>query len=172
MTAAYWENRYATGGNSGAGSRGKTAKAKAVAVNKYVALHRITSVLDIGCGDGYVAKMLRVPDYLGVDISPAALELARARNAGKLFELLGDQAPRECHLSFEVMHHLITEEEYQAHMALLFSAQHHVLVWATDFDRAGAPHVLHRHWTPDVPEGWELAHYQPWKPAGFYAYRR
>jgi SAM-dependent methyltransferase len=168
----YWEDRYASGGNSGAGSRGRAARIKAQLVNSYVRQHRITEVLDIGCGDGYVARGFEIPDYLGVDISETALDLARRRNPTKRFELLFDPEPREAHLSFDVLFHLISDEDYEAHMALLFSARSHVLVWATDHSEQGAPHVLHRHWTPDVPEGWRLEVFRPYQPAGFYAFRR
>lgn len=169
---SYWENRYSTGGNSGAGSRGSTAQLKARLVNAYIEKHRISEVLDIGCGDGYVARLLKVPDYLGVDIAPFALALAQERNPTRAFALLDNPEPREAHLSFDVLHHLMEDDDYQAHLDLLFSAKSYALVWASDRAEAGAPHVLHRHWTPDVPEDWTLDIHTAHKGAGFYAYRR
>lgn len=168
----YWEGRYASGGNSGAGSRGRTAQLKARLVNSYLHSHPVTSVLDIGCGDGYVARLLKVPGYLGVDISETALAIARKRNPSQAFAVLDNPEPREAHLSMDVLHHLIDEDDYQAHMDLLFSATRYVLVWASDRDEIGAAHVLHRHWTPDVPEGWRLDTHTIRGQAGFYAYRR
>jgi SAM-dependent methyltransferase len=43
-----------------------------------------TSALDIGCGDGLLARKLatRIDRVVGVDVSPAMIELARARTFG------------------------------------------------------------------------------------------
>nr|BFF27640.1 hypothetical protein GCM10025732_56050 [Glycomyces mayteni] len=51
-SAAYWEKRYADGGNSGGGSRGTNAEFKAEVLNKFTAEHGIESVIEFGCGDG------------------------------------------------------------------------------------------------------------------------
>ena len=52
VSAAYWENRYASGGNSGAGSEGANAVWKATVINDFVASHYVRDVLEYGCGDG------------------------------------------------------------------------------------------------------------------------
>lgn len=158
-TSAYWQKRYAQGGNSGAGSGLGNAWWKADAINEWAKIVEADSVLDIGCGDGRVAKFLKVPDYLGVDVAPAGLALARRRAPGKAFELLaGDTQPRDMHLSVDVMHHLIEDEAYRAHLDLLFSAHRYAIVYATNYDAVGAKHVRHRAWRLDVPRGWELLH--------------
>jgi SAM-dependent methyltransferase len=43
----------------------------------------VTSVLDIGCGDGY--WMPDLPGYVGVDISAEAIALARTRHPGRTY---------------------------------------------------------------------------------------
>jgi hypothetical protein len=95
--------------------------------------------------------------YLGVDISLSALALARTANPDKTFAPLGaDTLPMDAHLSMDVMFHLVEEKDYHAHLDRLFSARRFAFVYATNYDYAGASHVLHRHWTPDVPNGWDL----------------
>jgi SAM-dependent methyltransferase len=151
----YWETRYRGGGNSGKGSRGWFADEKALLVNRALARHRTTSVLDLGCGDGYVASLISVMDYLGVDPSPSALAQARQRNPDLLFAAEPD-GPRQAHLSLDVIRHLIDDADYARHMGHLFTASELVLVWSSDVDEWGAPHDRQRRWTPDIPAGWRI----------------
>lgn len=151
MITNYWENRYKTGGTSGAGSEGESAIRKAEFVNRYV----VGSVLDIGCGDGQQAQLYDFEDYLGIDISEKALDLARERNPSKAFQLETNE-PRDTHLSMDVMFHQVTEEAFQGHLDLLFSAKKRVIVYSSNHDQKGAPHVLHRKWTERIPKGWKL----------------
>ena len=65
----YWERRYRAGGHSGAGSCGRLAAFKAGVINGFVADNAIADVLDLGCGDGRLLSLLRVPAYIGVDVS-------------------------------------------------------------------------------------------------------
>lgn len=48
----YWERRYQSGKNSGAGSYSKLADFKANIINSFVLEHNITHVIEFGCGDG------------------------------------------------------------------------------------------------------------------------
>jgi hypothetical protein len=59
--------------------------------------------------------------------------------------------------SLDVMHHLVREDDYRAYMRALFGGGMAplVLVYGTDYNQRGAAHVLHRHWTVDVPVGWQ-----------------
>ena len=59
-SASYWEHRYAYGGNSGAGSYGSTACAKADLLNSFLKDERLLSVIEFGCGDGH---QLSLADY-------------------------------------------------------------------------------------------------------------
>lgn len=150
----YWDDRYASGGHSGAGSRGEAARVKAAAVNRL----DVDTVLDIGCGDGQVARFIRQPGYLGVDPSRQALVLARASCPDKTFRLdVGlDIPPRDAHLSLDVIHHLLDDDQFDAHLRLLFSAQRFVVVAGTDRDEQGAPHVRHRRWTHLIQDPWTI----------------
>lgn len=157
MNAAYWERRYLGGGTSGAGSRGHEAQQKATLLQSVIDRHGVHRMLDLGCGDGYVAQMLRVDFYVGFDPAPAGLALCREAMPGARFV---DQVPPgesfDLVASLDVLHHLVDSDEYRAHLALLFGGfADLVFVYGTDRDERGAPHVLHRHWTADVPLGWD-----------------
>jgi hypothetical protein len=107
------------------------------------------------CGDGQQAQLYDLDDYLGIDISEKALELARKRNPDKTFQLEVPE-PRDTHLSMDVMFHQVTEEAFQGHLDLLFSAKKRVIVYSSNHDQRGAPHVLHRKWTDRISEDWKL----------------
>ncbi|MDR2439202.1 MAG: class I SAM-dependent methyltransferase [Planctomycetaceae bacterium] len=73
----YWDNRYCQGGNSGAGSYGRLAEFKAEILNKFVTENNINSVIEFGCGDGNQLMLANYPYYIGVDVSPKAIEICR-----------------------------------------------------------------------------------------------
>src|SRR3954467_11496426 len=92
-SAAYWEKRYAGGGDSGAGSYGRFADFKAEVLNEFVEAHAIRNVIELGCGDGNQLVLARYPEYLGLDVSPAAVARCRERfasDAGKSFRLMSE----------------------------------------------------------------------------------
>ena len=59
-TINYWEDRYRTGHDSGAGSSGRLAAFKAEFLNGLVADHNVSSVIEFGCGDG---RQLALAEY-------------------------------------------------------------------------------------------------------------
>lgn len=158
VTTLYWESRYSRGGNSGDGSRGDEAAAKIELVNEVVRANRVETLLDLGCGDGYVAAGLGVSRYTGYDPSPAALALAKERRPDGDFSVkLPQEGMRfDLVLSMDVLFHLVDESSYQAYLTAIFAFGDLVLVYGTDKELRGRSHVRHRVWTPDVPEGWEV----------------
>lgn len=78
----YWEQRYRSGGNSGAGSYSRLASFKAEVLNHFVATRRISSVIEIGSGDGAQLTLAEYPRYTGVDVSQVAVESTRGLFAG------------------------------------------------------------------------------------------
>jgi SAM-dependent methyltransferase len=78
----YWDNRYCQGGHSGAGSYGQLAEFKADVLNKFVLENDIQSVIEFGCGDGNQLSLAKYPHYIGIDVSPKAIEICR-----KLFNI-------------------------------------------------------------------------------------
>lgn len=167
-SAQYWDNRYARGGASGAGSIGKFAAFKADVLNGFVQRHGVQSVIEFGSGDGSQLSIASYPHYLGFDVSSEAINLCRERFKGddsKVFLALADYAGQRADLtlSLDVIYHLVEDEVFEGHMRLLFDAsQRWVIVYASnhdDTDRAEAAHVRHRRFTRWVEinrPGWVL----------------
>jgi len=171
-TAAYWEERYRSGGTSGAGSYGELARFKADVLNRLVDDEHIASVVELGCGDGNQLSLANYPRYLGFDVSAAAIELCRARFAGdptKAFELYRpgrrprlNAAVADMALSLDVIYHLLDDAVFERYMSDLFGlGRRLVVVYSSDAeipDPAG--HVRHRSFSPWVQQNqgdWELA---------------
>ncbi|MCX7379312.1 MAG: class I SAM-dependent methyltransferase [Alphaproteobacteria bacterium] len=167
-SAAYWEQRYRSGGHSGAGSYGRLAGFKATVLNRLVRDNGISTAMEFGCGDGNQLAMLEVSDYVGLDVSPAAIATCLARFAGRqgrTFRLMQERdglAAAELTLSLDVIYHLVEDEVFAAYMQALFDhSWRYVVVYARDVDQGWAsPHVRHRRFTSHVarhfPE-WRLA---------------
>ena len=161
MTAAYWERRYATGGHSGAGSRGREAQLKGRLLSAVLRRHAVRSLLDLGCGDGMVASLLTPPErYVGYDPSPTAVARCRARMPARTFTTVLPTERFDAICSIDVLFHLVEDADYRAYLAALFGAQRLVIVYSTDELTPGRPHVRHRHWLADVPAGWTLAEHR------------
>lgn len=164
-TADYWERRYAKGGTSGAGSYGRQAEWKAEIVNDWVAELGVTSVVDLGCGDGNQLSLAKYPRYLGLDMSSTAVRMCIERfrdDPTKSFLrydpvdladpagwLRGDLA-----LSLEVIFHLVEDGIFADYMNRLFdSAGRYVIICSNaTFDDEQAPHERHRDFTRWIAE--------------------
>jgi SAM-dependent methyltransferase len=167
----YWERRYARGGASGSGSEGAAAQWKASVANRWVAELGVTSVVDLGCGDGNQLALADYPRYLGLDRSPTAIRRCIARFRGdrtKSFlcyepDQLSDSAgwlTADLALSMEVIFHLVEDRVYEDYMRLLFaSAARYVLICSNDAaGGAVAPHMCYREFT-----AWVGAHCPEWE---------
>jgi SAM-dependent methyltransferase len=168
----YWDQRYRSGGTSGAGSYGRLAEFKAGVLNSFVAEHRIASVVEFGCGDGNQLSLAQYPRYVGVDVSATALQLCKNRfrdDRTKSFFLYRPDCFVDNHgifsaelaLSLDVIFHLIEDAIYETYMSQLFSsATRFVVVYASDEDATTADvHVRHRQFTRWVAESaprWRL----------------
>lgn len=160
-SAAYWEERYASGGFSGAGSRGEQADFKATFLNRFVRDRDVATVLEIGCGDGYQLGLAEYPSYVGVDVSPTAVDLCSAMFAddpNKAFtgDVIGLKQA-ELTLSLDVLYHLIEDDVYARYLADLFAlSSRFVILYTSDLDCAGttnegmASHMRHRPVTADI----------------------
>jgi cyclopropane fatty-acyl-phospholipid synthase-like methyltransferase len=159
-SASYWEDRYAKGGTSGAGSYGRAAEWKAEIVNGWVAQLGVTSVIDLGCGDGNQLSLADYPRYLGLDRSSTAVRTCIERFRGdqtKSFlrydpEGLADPAGwfrADLALSLEVIFHLVEDSVFEDYMTRLFaSANRYVVICSNDTaDDEQAPHERHRDFT-------------------------
>jgi SAM-dependent methyltransferase len=165
-SADYWQNRYASGGNSGSGSYGKVADFKATVLNEFVRDHEVTSVIELGCGDGNQLSLADYPSYIGVDVARHAVEACRARFAAdptKQFLTADESAGSRADLaiSLDVILHLVEDDVYHQYMQTLFeSAQRYVGIFAENLpDERLEAHVRYRPyltWIADHQPDWEL----------------
>ncbi|GAA4436348.1 hypothetical protein GCM10023148_42930 [Actinokineospora soli] len=173
-SADYWEERYAKGGTSGAGSYGKQAEWKASIVNGWVAELGVTSVIDLGCGDGNQLSLAEYPRYLGLDRSATAIKLCIERFADdptKSFlrydpVTLADPAGwlrADLALSMEVIFHLVEDEVFEDYMVRLFDSAERYVVICCNADDGGELGPTERHrdftkWVADARPDWVLEH--------------
>jgi hypothetical protein len=163
----YWERRYRTGGNSGAGSYNQLARFKAGFLNKFVADNKIASVIEFGCGDGAQLKLATYPKYTGVDVSPKAVEMCSAQfsgDASKRFlhsDSVTPDAIADLSMSLDVIYHLLEDPVYDLYMKRLFEfARRYVIVYSSNMDQDWpARHVRHRKFTTWIEQNrpdWSL----------------
>jgi SAM-dependent methyltransferase len=169
----YWENRYATGGNSGAGSYGKFAEFKASVLNHFVVTNRINSVIEFGCGDGNQLTLANYPRYVGYDVSETAISKCKkifSEDANKKFGLISEynDEKSELTLSLDVIYHLVEDNVFENYMRILFGASDKfVIVYASNTDDNRGyedTHVKHRKFTSWVHQNfpeWTLTEHMP-----------
>lgn len=153
----YWENRYASGGNSGDGSYNKLAKFKAEFLNDFVADNNIQRVIEYGVGDGNQLKLASYPSYIGYDVSINAINICRnlfQADKAKSFQLMDDyqNESADLTLSLDVIYHLVEDEVFDAYMRRLFlSSNRYVIIYSSNASNAdynnNCPHVRHRVFT-------------------------
>lgn len=168
----YWEQRYASGGNSGVGSYDKFARFKADFLNAFVERNKVTSVIEFGCGDGNQLSLANYQAYLGLDVSETAIATCSRRFAGdgnKVFSLIqsyqGEKA--ELALSLDVIYHLVEDEVFEGYMRKLFAAgTRYVIIYSsdTDINDGKVKHVKHRQftrWVEAMLPNWNLLEHIP-----------
>jgi hypothetical protein len=154
--ARYWESRYAAGGTSGEGSYGRLADFKAKVINDFVAEHDVHIAIEFGCGDGNQLSLLRVPRYIGLDISASAVRRCIERfsaDGTKSFFLFDAKSFRDTSgvfaadlvMSLDVIYHLVSDEEFEAYMRHACTAsRRYLMLYTTDADSEEAGHQRHR----------------------------
>jgi len=171
-STAYWEKRYQCGGTSGVGSCGRLAQFKAEVVNRFVAEHDVQSVVEFGCGDGGQLSLAEYSGYVGLDVSPKAVELCRERFSGdptKTFDVYDPHRFEQDHpelradvaLSLDVIYHIVEEDLYRLYMEHLFAAaERYVIVYSSDrAEDPPAPHIRHHPvaaWITEHRPEWSL----------------
>lgn len=173
VSADYWEQRYARGGNSGAGSYGKLAEFKAEVLNAFVRERQIRSVIDFGCGDGAQLALAEYPSYVGLDVSPTAVQMCRRRFAADPtkrfivydpanFDTSHPAHRAELAISLDVLYHLIEEDVYERYLHQLFAAaEKYVVIYANDSDER--PAVLPKHVRFRSFTAWIAANKPEWR---------
>lgn len=133
-SARYWEERYAGGEGSGAGSLGRLREFKAGVVNTFLEEEGVQSVIEFGCGDGGQLQLAQYPAYIGLDVSPTAVRLCMrlfSTDRTKSFFLYDPTCFRDhqgvfradVSLSLDVVYHLVEDDSFETHMRHLFAAE-------------------------------------------------
>jgi SAM-dependent methyltransferase len=157
----YWENRYAAGGNSGDGSYGRLSVFKAEFINKFIDEKKINSAIELGCGDGHQLSIINYPYYKGLDVSETIVEQCRIKfqeDKSKIFMVYDsdnfipiESLKADAAFSIDVLYHIVEENKYHKYLEDLFSlGKNYVVIYATNFHKEEAQHVLHRKFTDDA----------------------
>lgn len=172
-SAAYWEKRYSSGGNSGVGSYGFYASFKAEILNKFVSEHDVQTVIEFGCGDGNQLLLANYPSYIGYDISSTAIAKCKQlfhSDETKAFRLVKEYSEDKADLtlSLDIIYHLVEDSVFENHMRLLFGASHrYAIIYSSNSeDNHGneRTHIRHRQFTSWIQENlpnWKLTEHVP-----------
>lgn len=164
-SSAYWEGRYSAGGDSGVGSHGEYAAYKADVLNGFVAENDVESVVEFGCGDGNQIELTEYPEYVGLEVSAAAIESCARRftdDESKSFLLYdplhfvnNGALSADLVLSLEVLFHVVDRAEFEKALHDIFGAsRRYVIVFSSNHDdpKPDTVHVRHREFTEYVAE--------------------
>lgn len=153
-SARYWSARYQSGGSSGAGSYGRLAHFKAEIINDFVREKHISSVIELGCGDGSQLELANYPNYLGFDVANESIDICHAKfqhDKTKDFRNTSawDYERAELVLSLDVIYHLVEDAVFHEYMQRLFaSSEKFVIIYSSNHvDEHPASHVEHRRFT-------------------------
>lgn len=163
----YWENRYRNNGNSGNGSYGIKAEYKAAIINQFVEEKNISTVIELGCGDGNQLKQFHFTEYIGLDVSSTVIqkckEIFKEDTSKKFF--LYESALRQVQadipknfisdlaLSLDVIYHLVEDEIFVSYMKNLFSlSSKYVIIYGWNVEEPARYHVRHRRFTKWINE--------------------
>lgn len=155
----YWEERYKSGGNSGAGSYERLAKFKAEIINNFIKQEKIETVLEFGCGDGNQLNLFKIKSYIGLDVSETAIRncIKKFKNDKKKsffiydpFCFLDNTKKLSCELtlSLDVLFHLVEYSIFEKYLQDLFStSKKWVIIYASNFDSIHVAHEKRRNFT-------------------------
>jgi SAM-dependent methyltransferase len=167
----YWIKRYEKQGHSGSGSKGKLRKFKAQIINAFVKVKNIQSVIEFGCGDGSQLQLASYPKYLGLDVSPIAIQKCQVLfkdDSIKTFKLMSqfdgfiDGRDWDLGLAIDVLLHLIEQDIWEHFLWDLFTVSNQwVIIYDTNKDNSSLLGCQrHRNFTKWIQEnikGWSLA---------------
>lgn len=158
----YWTQRYADGRDSGPGSRGEYARYKADFLNEFVAEHDVESVIEFGCGDGDQVELAEYPEYVGLEVSEAAVDACARRFADDETKSFLLYDPPHFHnsgaltadlvISLEVLFHLVEDEIFEKTMHDMFDAATEYVILFSSNHTESTPelHIRHRRFTEYV----------------------
>lgn len=121
---SYWDNRYKSGGNSGAGSRGLLRLWKWYEIAKYIPIKPAkckgelqSSIIDVGCGDLSFWQGLTCPGYVGIDYSETQCKKNAENRPTWNFICSGAEVPQQLWRAkavfcFDMLFHVVNETTY------------------------------------------------------------
>jgi hypothetical protein len=193
----YWEKRYTSGGNSGAGSYSILADFKSNIINQFIADNNIQSIIDYGVGDGNQLNLIdtSAKKYIGIDVSQKAIDICKDKFKNDLtknfyLESKIETITSDLVLSCDVLYHLIEDEVYYKYLNRLFEFSNlFIIIYARDEDYNHTTHVKFRKFTPYLEikfSNWKLIKHIPNKypqniigkdnsitsPSDFYIYKK
>lgn len=191
----YWETRYKSGGNSGAGSYGILAEYKAKIINDFINNNNIKSVVEFGCGDGNQLEKIICDNYVGYDVSDTIIN--RCKNKFKNDKTRQfynyseyDNITFDLSLSLDVIFHLTENDVFENYMHNLFkSSNKYVIIYSSNGNLLiqSAVHFYDRNFTEWVKQNISnftlfdkiknIHQYNPQKPldtsvSDFYIYKK
>jgi SAM-dependent methyltransferase len=117
----YWSKRYLSGRSSGAGSYGEEAEFKRDFILSRLSGESISSVLDLGCGDGNllfpILKKLAPNTYLGVDCAKPVVDQHRQKPPADFCEFVCNDIskidrPSDVTVMMDVLFHARSNEQH------------------------------------------------------------
>lgn len=172
----YWQDRYVSGGNSGAGSYGDEAIFKANFINHWIEELGINTITEIGSGDANNLLLYKVnTSYCGYDISEKAVEISNEKTkrihnglkyffTSKLNEI--DYDAKLC-LCLDVFYHQVNDDDFNALFDLIFKKGNwkYVIVYTAEYSNISEEllgnHMKYREIQSKVAalNSWELMHW-------------
>jgi len=143
----YGDNRYKKGGNSGQGSYGRLAEFKLDIINEFIKARKLTTLVDVGCGDANIGSQIKVKNYIGTDISDSIIEKNKVKYPDRKFVKYSElSGVADVVLSLDVIFHLIEDKDYEDHMRFLFEhAEKYVIIYSSCKDTPYRKDALVRH---------------------------
>lgn len=169
----YWENRYARGGNSGAGSYNNLALFKASVLNNFIKKNNINKVIEWGSGDCNQLSLENFKNYIGYDVSQTAINKCKEKfinDKSKTFIYINanfkNNYKAELSISLDVIYHLLEDNVFNLYMQNLFnSSNKYVCIYSSNIDMKWATHVRHRKFTDWINKymsnNWKIKEYIP-----------
>lgn len=156
-SSKYWENRYNSGGNSGCGSYNSNCDYKASVINRFLEQNKITSSIELGCGDGNQLSHINYKRYYGFDVSETAVKICKDKfEHEKEFNFTSNledlPLKSELVLSLDVIYHLVEDGVYEKYIKDLFSkSSKYVIIFSTNYENnKTSSHVKHREILPYI----------------------
>lgn len=136
----YWNDRYVSGRDSGAGSYGLEAQYKASVINEVISKTGAKVIHEVGVGDGNNLQYYDIKEsYIGYDISREAINLCLQKFSGDTrYSFTTDKhilINADLCLCLDVLFHQVQDELYQETLDLLFKTNaKSVLIYSYDSD--------------------------------------